>query len=485
MNLIDPKGLARRAFLQRTGQLAALGTAMPFGLTLAAMGEAAAQTASSEDYKALVCVFLFGGLDHPNTYVTYDLPSYLTYSACRGGQGEAGGGVAIPRANLESTIMQTDQIVDGRLYALHPTMQGLAALQAEGKVALQLNVGPLIMPLTRQQYASDPKLFPRPTHLFAHDHQVATWSSFESSGNQPGWLGRIGDMQMSSNQYSIFTSISGSGGMTLISGKESIALNVGNGTGGQPIPGLSPTAAAPFGSSSVLAALHQMGTAARSHTLENDYTAANKRAIEAYEQLSRVYTRSNLAPSTLTPAGMRRKLGAIARMIQARSSTGARRQVFFVLMGGYDVHDNLTVRQNSLLSDLQLGITAFQRHMEQLGISDKVTLFTASDFGRTMNTNATGSDHGWGGHHIIVGGAVKGKARYYGHLPTVGVSDSPTHDDFPGHVGRGRLLPSTSVEQYAATLGKWFGLSASQLNEILPNLKNFGGTDYPLDLGFL
>ncbi|UXH80336.1 DUF1501 domain-containing protein [Roseateles amylovorans] len=485
MHHIDPKKLARRAFLQRASQMAALGTAMPLGLTFAAMGDAAAQSSGNDDYKALVCLFLFGGNDDPHTFVPHDLASYLKYSAIRGGSGEAGGGIALRRSDQASTVMTVDQVANGRVYAMNPLMRDLWTLQNEGKVALQQNVGPLIVPLTRAQYFDDPKKFPRPGNLFSHDSQVATWSSFEPTGREAGWVGRIGDLMMAQNPTSFFTTVSVSGSMTMISGRSARTLNVGNGVNAAPIHGLSSNGPMLFGSSSVTAALEQMAKQARTHVLENDLTSLNKRASDAVEQLNKVYVRSNPAPSTLTASGMRKRLGSVARMIAARSSTSARRQVFFVLLGGFDVHDNLLVRQAALLRDVNAGVFAFHRHMEQLGLGDKVTLFTASDFGRTMASNGDGTDHGWGGNHMIVGGAVKGKERYYGKTPVISVSDVATGDGFDGHVGRGRLLPTTSVEQYAATLAKWFGVPASQIPEILPNLRNFGGTDYPIDLGFM
>jgi uncharacterized protein (DUF1501 family) len=184
----------------------------------------------------------------------------------------------------------------------------------------------------------------------------------------------------------------------------------------------------------------------------------------------------------------------VARLIAARNSLGTRRQVFFVSLGGFDLHDNLMVGQNSNMTNLNNALTAFYQTTENLGVADQVTSFTSSDFGRTLTSNGDGSDHGWGSHHIVVGGAVKGKS-FYGVAPPVSVTDTASADD-QWHVGQGRLLPTTSVDQYAATLATWFGVNPvgingaiSEVDSILPNLKNFGvtanGIDYPKNMGFM
>jgi len=179
----------------------------------------------------------------------------------------------------------------------------------------------------------------------------------------------------------------------------------------------------------------------------------------------------------------------VARLIRGRASLGVKRQVFFVSMGGYDLHDDLDTKQGPLMQRLSDAMVAFQQQMEKLQIADKVTAFTASDFGRTLSSNGNGSDHGWGSHHFVVGGAVKGKA-FYGTPPPVSVGNTAADDD-QWHVGQGRLLPTTSVDQYAATLAKWFGVPDSDLNSILPNLKNFNnvtapsGIVYPRTMGFM
>ena len=177
------------------------------------------------------------------------------------------------------------------------------------------------------------------------------------------------------------------------------------------------------------------------------------------------------------------QLKLVARMIAARGTLDTKRQVFFVSMGGFDLHDNLINNQANLMGQLSAGLTAFYESTVALGVADKVTAFTASDFGRTLQSNGDGSDHGWGSHHLMVGGAVRGKA-FYGSAPPVSVSNSTTDSNDQWHVGQGRLLPSTSVDQYAATLATWFGVEGNEMSAIAPNLGNFGGT-YPTNLGFM
>ena len=178
------------------------------------------------------------------------------------------------------------------------------------------------------------------------------------------------------------------------------------------------------------------------------------------------------------------QLRTVARLIASRSALGSKRQVFLVSLGGFDLHDNLINGQATLMTRLSTALTAFYEATAALGIADKVTTFTASDFGRTLTSNGDGSDHGWGSHHFMVGGAVQGKA-FYGKAPPVSVGNSTTDANDQWHVGQGRLLPSTSVDQYAGTMATWFGVEGAEMNGILPNLVNFNSSDYPTNLGFM
>lgn len=480
MHLIQPELHTRRAFLRRSTQLGLAGTALPFALNLAAMGEAAALTAT--DYKALVCVFLYGGNDYANTVVTYDDDSYNKYATIRGGSGQAGGGIAIPKADLAATLLNpTVPLAAGRQYAMHPAMTGMANLFNTGKAAVQLNVGPLIVPLTRTQYnGSNRTLYPIPPKLFSHNDQQSVWQSSSPEGSTVGWGGNLGDLALSSNTNSLFTCISVTGNAVFLSGDSALSYQVSTG-GAIAINGVKNNV---YGSTAVRSALTSLIQQTSPQVLENEYNRITTRAVTAESQIT-----SGLAGVTLATAfpannSLADQLKMVARLIGARSALGSKRQVFMVSLGGFDLHDNLISQQPTLMKRVSEAMTAFYDATVELGVADKVTAFTASDFGRTLNSNGDGSDHGWGSHHFMVGGAVKGKALY-GKAPPVSNTNSTTDANDQWHVGQGRLLPSTSVDQYAGTLAKWFGVANSELAGVLPNLSHFGGADYPTDLGFM
>ena len=493
MYLIDPARHTRRAFLRRSGQLAMAGTALPFALNLAAMGEAAAQAAPGNDYRALVCVFLFGGNDYANTVVTYDADSYGKYSLIRGGNGEAGGGIAIARAELARTELKpTQALPGGRVYALHPSMTGLADLfndpESKAKVAVQLNVGPLIKPLTRAQYnSSNRRDFPIPPKLFSHNDQQSVWQSSSPEGSTVGWGGNLGDLALGPNGGSLFTCMSVSGNAVFLSGDQALQYQVGTG-GAVRIGAVSGVGGNLFGSATVKAAMQQIAQRESGHTLENEYTKVIRRAVTAEGKITEAI-QSDFPSGTFPQQNyLADQLKMVARLIRGREALGVKRQVFFVSMGGFDLHDDLIARQPGLMKNLSEALVAFHAQMGALGLAEKVTTFTASDFGRTLSSNSNGSDHGWGGHHLVVGGAVKGKA-IYGTAPPVSITNTASDID-QWHVGQGRLLPTTSVDQYAGTLARWFGVPDDQLDGILPNLKNFGmtapsGIAYPRNVGFM
>jgi uncharacterized protein (DUF1501 family) len=484
MHLLQPQLHTRRAFLRRSGQLAGAGVAMPLALNLAAMGEAAAFNAT--DYKALVCVFLYGGNDYANTVVTYDDPSYNLYNTARGGgAGQSAGGLALARASLGATVLSpTVALPNGRQYALHPSMTGLANLFNSGRAAVQLNVGPLVVPLTRAQYKStDRKTYPLPPKLFSHNDQQSIWQSSSPEGSTIGWGGNLGDLALSSNSLSLFTCVSVTGNAVFLSGDQALQYQVSP----RGAVAINPMTENPFGSSSVQSAIRTIVTQPRTDSLENEYNKVTARSITAETQVSAALNGVN--PSTPFPTGngLADQLKMVARLIAGRGSLGAKRQVFLVSLGGFDNHDQLMTQHGPLVEKVSSAMTAFYNATVELGVADKVTAFTASDFGRTLIPNVAGSDHGWGGHHFVVGGAVKGKT-FYGTAPPVSTTDTAAPDD-QWHVGQGRLLPSTSVDQYAATLAKWFGVADSEMAGILPNLSRFGTAagrpDYPTQLGFV
>ncbi len=477
MHFIRPDLHTRRAFLRRTGQLALTGAALPTAINLAAMGEAAAFNAT--DYKALVCIFLNGGNDYANTVVNYDPTSHGLYSTVRSN-------IALSRAALAPTVLNpTAPLPGGVQYALHPAMTGLANLFNTGRAAVQLNVGPLVEPITRQQYNA--RSVPRPPKLFSHNDQQSVWQSSAPEGSPTGWGGRIGDLVLSSNanSNSLFTCISVTGNAVFLAGNSALSYQVGTG-GPVRIKALNDNRV--YGSEMVRAAITALAVQERTHRLEREYNLVTGRANGAFTQVSTAL--ANVPPTGAAYAGfpasnnLADQLRIVARLIAARGDLGAKRQVFFVSMGGFDLHDNLINGQNTLMGRLSTALTAFYDATATLGVANQVTAFTASDFGRTLTSNGDGSDHGWGSHHLMVGGAVRG-AALYGKAPPVSVGNSTTDAFDQWHVGQGRLLPSTSVDQYAGTLASWFGVQGTEMNAILPNLANFNSSDYPRDLGFM
>ncbi|MFN3375220.1 MAG: DUF1501 domain-containing protein [Burkholderiaceae bacterium] len=480
MHLLQPHLHTRRAFLRRSAQLGLAGTALPFALNLAAIGEAAAFNAT--DYRALVCVFLYGGNDYANTVITYDDASYNRYASIRGGGGgQTAGGIALAKSDLVGTLLNpTTALPDGRQYALHPSMPGMANLFNTGKAAVLLNVGPLVVPLTRAQYNSADRVrYPLPPKLFSHNDQQSIWQSSSPEGSTVGWGGNLGDLALSSNTNALFTCMSVTGNAVFLSGDSALSYQVST-RGAVAINGVKNNV---YGSAGVRSALTTLIQQPSAHLLEHEYTRVTSRAVTAESQITAALATSN--PTTVFPTnnGLADQLKMVARLIGARNALGAKRQVFLVSMGGFDLHDNLIAQQPGLLQRLSEAVTAFYNATVELGVADKVTTFTASDFGRTLSSNGDGSDHGWGSHHFMVGGAVKGKA-FYGSAPPVSVTNTAAPED-QWHVGQGRLLPSTSVDQYAATLATWFGVAPSELNGILPNLRNFGSASYPINLGFM
>ncbi|MFM9900817.1 MAG: DUF1501 domain-containing protein [Polaromonas sp.] len=484
MNLITPALHSRRAFLRRSGQLALTGTALPFALNLAAMGEAAAFDAS--DYKALVCVFFYGGNDYANTVVTYDDPSYNAYSTIRGGgAGQTAGGIALAKSALTPTLLNpTTALPGGRQYALHPSMGGLANLFNAGQAAVQLNVGPLVVPLTRAQYnSSDRRTYPLPPKLFSHNDQQSIWQSSSPEGSTVGWGGNLGDLALASNSTSLFTCINVTGNAVFLSGDTALSYQVSS-SGAVPINAVKNNV---YNSAAVKNAMAQLVQQSRTHTLENEYNRVTARAVGAETAITAGLNSVTLATPFPTGNNLADQLKTVAKLIGARTALGTKRQVFFVSIGGFDLHDNLIANHPALLGKVSDAMTAFYNATVELGVASKVTAFTASDFGRTLTSNGDGSDHGWGSHHFMVGGAVKGKA-FYGSAPAVSVTNTTAADD-QQHVGQGRLLPTTAVDQYAATLAKWFGVADSEMAGILPNLSRFGTAagraDYPTNLGFM
>ena len=445
--------LARRALLRRAALTGLAGSAAPWALNLSLMADAAAASSSGTDYKALVCVFLYGGNDHGNTLVPVDNANHAKYAAIRGA-------LATAQSALAATALTpTTALPDGLQYALAPQLAPLKTVWDAGKLAVQLNVGPLIVPTTVAQYNA--KSVPLPPKLMSHNDQQSMWQSDLAEGATSGWGGRIGDLVLSGNGGSVFTCTSVTGNAVFLSGQSAVQYQLSS-SGAVAIKGLQK---ALFGSSAAQAALRTLITGTQSHLFADEYTRVTRRSIEAEAQVTAALAGLPALATAFPDTSLGGQLKMVARMIAARGSFGVKRQVFFVSLGGFDLHDNLLENHPVLLTQAADAMKAFYDATLELGVAQQVTAFSASDFGRTLSINGDGSDHGWGSHHVVMGGAVKGKA-FYGTPPATAVNG-------PDDVGQGRLLPTTAVDQFGATLATWFGVPDSDLATVVPNIGNF------------
>ena len=459
-------GASRRAFLRQASALSVTGIAAPWALNLAALGKAAAATAA--DYKALVCVFLYGGNDYGNTLVPYDTASHALYQAQRPTLAYARN--LLDATALNPAVAPVDAAGFARQYALAPELAPLLPIFNAGRMGALLNVGTLIQPTSKAQYSA--KSVPLPPKLFSHNDQQSVWQSSAPEGATSGWGGRMGDLFMAGNSNATFTCVNVSGNAVYLSGRTAVQYQVSP-NGSVPLNALKNPL---FGSAAASTALRTLITQSRTNLLEAEHTRVMQRSLDADAVLTGALA-GGPAIATPFPAGnpLAAQLQLVARMISVANAVGAKRQVFFVSLGGFDNHDGLLTIHPGLLTTVADALSAFYSATVELGVAAQVTSFTASDFGRTLAGNNDGSDHGWGSMHFMLGGAVKGQ-RFYGTPPAIA-------NNGPDDVGQGRLLPSTSVDQFAATLGKWFGISDANLLTVLPNLANYNAS--ARDLGFL
>jgi uncharacterized protein (DUF1501 family) len=425
------------------------------------------------DYKALICLFLSGGNDANNMLVPFDASAYAAYAAGRGT-------LALPREQLLGLAPHTG---DGREWALHSSLNsdvagannaGLKALFDSGKMALLGNVGTLVVPTTKAQYTA--RSVPLPRQLFSHNDQQVEWQS--SVPDRPfatGWGGRLADLTNAFNSNaSISMSISLNGQNAFQVGRNVVQF------------GMNPGGAIALASSNgaTIAGTNLASIRARAqgdllamqngNLFETAFAGITAGAISDSAMLSGVLSGDAPFGTAFSTSSLGQQLRMIARLIAVAPQLGLKRQIFFARVGGWDLHDQQLGAHANLFADVSANVAALYEATVELGCAGQVTTFTASDFGRTYNTNGDGSDHGWGSHHFIVGGAVNG-GRIYGRMPDLtirGPDDSGT---------RGSWIPTTSVDEYAATLARWFGVSATELPVVLPNIGRFANPD----LGFM
>ena len=459
--------ISRRAFLSRASVLSIAGSASPFLMNLAAIGEAAAATAT--DYKALVCVFMYGGNDYANTLVPYDAAQYASYSAQRPtlaySQASLGGTVLVPSTALPG----------GAQYALAPELGKLLPVFNAGKMAVMLNLGTLVQPTTKAQYqANSVRLPPK---LLSHNDQQSYWQASSPEGAASGWGGRIGDLLQAGNGTATLTCINPTGNAVFLTGKAAIQYSV---TPSGPIALNARNSLQGSGAAATL--LQSLIGGGGPHQFETLHGAIGKRALDLYAQVSTALSQAQVT-TTVFPASAdpQSSLGAqlqmVAKLISVSSQLGAKRQVFFVSTGRYDTHDGLATLHPTLMTNLADALRAFYDTTVELGVSSQVTTFTGSDFGRALTANDDGTDHGWGSMHFVLGGAVNGK-QYFGINPVLA-------NGGPDDIGQGRLIPTMAVDQYAATLASWFGVAASDLPTVVPSITNYAGSALGTNIGFV
>jgi uncharacterized protein (DUF1501 family) len=469
----------RRQFLRTASYASMAGiSASPFLLGLNSMA-AMAQSNASSDYKALVCVFLQGGNDGHGTVIATDPDSFAAFTQARSGAP----GLAYPQSELLPITLKTPQ--SGRTFALNPSLPGLQNLFNAGRLAIMANTGTLIVPATKAQVEANS--VPLPASLFSHFDQTAAWQAIASNGGSAehvGWGGSVADLieSMNMNSNSMFTCISTAGIALFLSGQTSFQLNC---TSAGPIP-ISGLAQPLFGGSGGTNALNSILSAEEANLFAKEYEVVIQRSIQAQATLASSMLPAGASgvpnpPQYLDPMTnkladnpLATSLQTVARIIGGRAGLGVTRQIFYVQLGSFDTHNNQAQLHANLLTQLGQAFEYFDAQMTSFGLGNQVTSFTASDFGRTLTSNSNGTDHGWGSHHFVLGGAVQG-GDMYGQYPVIGA-------DQANDVGAWRLIPTTSVDQYAGTLARWFGLSDSQIRQVLPNFANFGSSPY---LGFM
>ncbi len=421
------------------------------------------------DYKALVCIFLSGGNDASNLIIPRD-SGYAAYQSARSA-------LALPQASL---LPLTPRTTDGRAWGLHPSLAEVHQLFGTGRVALLANVGTLVEPTTKSQYNA--RTVRLPPQLFSHNDQQVQWQS--SVPDQPfrsGWGGRMADLVDSLNTNSKASmSVTLNGFNNLQVGTDVVQLAVQPASNSSPKGGPVVFTNTTGGNNAVrYAAQKDLFTGANANLFASAFGTLSTEAIGTSDILGSVLSAAPTLTTAFPATNLGNQLKSIAYLISVASSLNLRRQVFFARIGGWDTHADQVAASTAvgahadLLQQVSQAMNAFYNATTELGCADRVTTFTASDFGRTYSSNGAGTDHGWGSHHLIMGGAVNG-GDIYGRMPTLTIGG-------PDDTAQGRWIPTTSVDEYSATLARWFGVSATNLGVAFPNLGRFANPN----LGFV
>ena len=444
--------MTRRNFLTHSCSLGIASATVSSSLLQLGLSRAAAAQ-SAPGYKALVCILLAGGNDSFNMLVPTDNGQFAEYRNIRAD-------LALEQNQL---LPLSGTASNGVRYGLHPGMPELEALFRDGDAALIANVGTLLEPYDAQAVENGTAKLP--LGLFSHSDQINQWQTAVPDGRiGQGWGGRIADLRREANvQNGVSMNISLSGSNVFQSGNEVSEHTIeATGDGGAGINAYDD--GSDFGTlkkrmvDDLLAVQQQ-------NIFRREYSRRLRAAIDARAVFVDALQSAPALATPFSPSNFSQSLRQIARVIGARDALGATRQTFFVSVGGWDHHDDVLDNQAAMLPMISRGLQEFRDALIELGVFDEVTTFTSSDFGRTLTSNGKGSDHGWGGHHIVMGGSVAG-GMIYGDYPLLSMSS-------PLDVGRGVYAPTTSVDEYFAELATWFGVTASELDQVLPNVRSF------------
>ncbi len=448
--------IRRRNFLKAGGAAAAF-AACPG----AAFSQGIGTSAPFDDYKALVCVFLFGGNDSFNMVVPRSNAEYNVYAASRQN-------LAIAQGDLLPINPLTS---DGALYGFHPSMAGLQGLFENNRVAIVSNVGPLMQPVTKDQFFQ--QSVPLPPQLFSHNDQQDQWHSLKgNTQSNTGWAGRIADLIRSNvSVQQMATNASLFGNNLFQSAHETIPYVMGPG-GPIPFEAFSNSGDPNDILYQQRLAFERIINASYSSIYERSFAEIQRRAVAAADQVGTAIANAPVLNTVFPASQLGQQLQTVARLIAVRDELQMQRQVFFVAAGGFDSHDNQNQDQPGLLGGVSEAMTAFYDATVELSVADAVTSFTQSDFARTLTSNGDGTDHAWGGIQLVVGDAVRGR-DLYGIYPALAI-------DGPDDVGGGRMIPTTSADQYAATLARWFGIADAELDIVAPHIDNFAVRDLGL-----
>lgn len=445
--------LSRRSFLRRACCAAVGSTGMLSALAqLRAIGAVGADASAGNGYKALVCLFLNGGNDGNNVIIPTSTPDYALYAQNRGV-------LAIPQASVLPITLRNYS--DGRSYGLHPSLPEVQGLYEQGNLAFVANVGTLVQPTTLADYQSGTAL---PPQLFSHSDQQVQWQS--SVPDQPfttGWGGRLADAVQamnSNNTVSMSISVAGTNSFQVGNAVAQLAVNP---AGSSILAGYQ--SGGNYGTR--YSAMKTVAGAVQSDLLTTAYGGAFQSSVASSEALAAALGSVPALSTTFPSTSMGQQLQMVAQLISAAPTLGLSRQVFFCQLYGWDMHGSQLEAHGPLLAELSQALSAFYAATVELNVANAVTTFTASDFGRTYTSNGDGTDHGWGNHQLVMGGAVQG-GDLYGAMPSLQIGG-------PDDVGRGRWIPAVSVDEYSAAMAQWFGVSPTNLPTVLPNFSRFGG----------